>query len=73
MSNIRLKLPNESFWAFQYPDLPANQAEINNYVLTDGYEFGDRVEFDGDRNVVRLVKTREEVNKEQALKEQNQC
>ena len=70
MSNIRLKLPNESFWAFQYPDLPENQAEINNYVLTDGYSFGDRVEFDEDRNVVRLVKTREEVNQEQSHKEQ---
>lgn len=71
MSNIRLKLPNESFWAFQYPDLPANQAEINNHVLTSGYEFGDRVEFDEDRNVVRVVKTREEVAQEQLRKSED--
>lgn len=63
--HIRLKLPNESFWAYRYPDLPDNQAEINNDVLSDGYGFGDRVEFDKDRNVTRLIKTREQVMQEQ--------
>ena len=62
--NIRLKIPGESFWATQYDDLPGNQAEINNHLLTSQYAFGDRVEFDEDRNVVRLVKTQEEVRKE---------
>ena len=62
--NIRLKILGESFWAYQYPDLPDNQAEINNHVLTDGFAFGDRVEFDSDRNVTRLVKTAEQVKKE---------
>ena len=64
MSNIRLKIPGESFWAFQYPDLPKNQAEINNVLFTDKYSFGDRVEFDEDRNVTRLIKTKAEVDKE---------
>lgn len=64
MSHIRLKIPGESFWAFQYPDLPANQAEINNDLLSDEYHFGDRVEFDDDRNVVRLIKTAAEVAEE---------
>lgn len=64
MSNIRVSLPGESFWAFQYPDLPKNQAEINNDVLADGYSFGDRIEFDENRNVVRLVKTKAEVDAE---------
>jgi hypothetical protein len=60
--NIRLKLPGESFWAYVYADLPANQAEINNHLITSElYAFGDRVEFDNDRNVVRLVMTRAEV------------
>lgn len=63
--HIRLKLPGESFWAYQYPDLPKNQAEINNILISDGYEFGDRVEFDNDRNVTRLIKTRAEVMEEQ--------
>ena len=49
--HIRLKLPGESFWAYQYPDLPKNQAEINNHLLSDEYSLGDRVEFDDDRNV----------------------
>ena len=62
--NIRLKIAGESFWAYQYPDLPENQAEINNHLLTDEYAFGDRVEFDSDRNVVRLVKTAAEVKAE---------
>lgn len=61
MKNIRLKLPGESFWATQYDDLPENQAEINNHLASDEYAFGDRVEFDADRNVTRLVKTRAEV------------
>lgn len=65
--NIRLKIPGESFWAFQYPDLPKNQAEINNHLITNEYAFGDRVEFDEDRNVTRLVKTRAEINKEHPL------
>lgn len=64
MKNIRLKIPGESFWATQYDDLPNNQAEVNNYLLTDKYKFGDRVEFDEDRNVIRLVKTREQVREE---------
>jgi hypothetical protein len=63
--HIRLKIPGESFWAFQYPDLPENQAEINNFLLSGEYDFGDRVEFDEDRNVTRLVKTRAEVQREQ--------
>lgn len=62
--NIRLKIPGESFWAYQYPDLPENQAEINNHLLSDIYAFGDRVEFDKNRNVIRLIKTRAEVQKE---------
>lgn len=62
--NIRLKIPGESFWAYRYPDLPENQAEINNHLLSNDYAFGDRVEFDENRNVVRLVKTRAEVQKE---------
>lgn len=60
-SKIRLKIPGESFWAYQYDDLPSNQAEINNVLLNDDYHFGDRVEFDEDRNVTRLVKTRAEI------------
>ena len=66
MSNhVRLKIPGESFWAYRYPDLPDNQAEINNHLIsTDDYEFGDRVEFDDDRNVVRLIKTRRQVRAE---------
>lgn len=63
--HIRLKVDGESFWAFRYLDLPENQAEINNHLLTSAYSFGDRVEFDADRNVVRLVKTRVEVQEEQ--------
>lgn len=63
--NIRLRIPGESFWATQYDDLPANQAEINNHLLTNQYAYGDRVEFDEDRNVTRLVKTAAEVRKEQ--------
>ena len=67
MSNqIRLKIPGESFWAYRYPDLPENQAEINNHLLSETYSFGDRVEFDEDRNVTRLVKTRAEVMAEQS-------
>lgn len=62
---IRLKVPGESFWAYQYDDLPENQAEINNHLLTDQYSYGDRVEFDEDRNVVRLVKTAKQVADEQ--------
>ena len=64
--NIRSKLPKESFWAFQYPDLPKNQAEINNYVLNEDYSYGDRVEFNEDRKVTKLIKTREQVIEEQA-------
>ena len=63
-NDIRLKIPGESFWAYRYPDLPENQAEINNHLLSDTYAFGDRVEFDDDRNVTRLVKTRAEVEAE---------
>lgn len=63
--SIRLRIPGESFWATQYHDLPADQAEINNHLLTNQYAYGDRVEFDEDRNVVRLVKTADEVRKEQ--------
>lgn len=59
--HIRLKLPGESLWAYQYDDLPLNQAEINNYPLRGEYRFGDRVEFDEDRNVLRLIKTRAQV------------
>lgn len=66
-NNIRLKIPGESFWAYQYHDLPDNQAEINNHlVTTTEYAFGDRVEFDADRNVTRLVKTRAQVQAESA-------
>ncbi len=65
-NNIRLKIPGESFWAYRYPDLPENQAEINNHLLTDQYAFGDRVEFDEDRNVTRLVKTRAEVQADES-------
>ena len=64
IKNIRVKLPGESFWAAVYDDLPENQVEINNQPLTEGYSFGDRVEIDEDRNVIRLVMTREEVMKE---------
>lgn len=53
--------------AWRYDDLPENQAEINNVLLTDEYHFGDRVEFDEDRNVTRLVKTRQQVREEQNL------
>ena len=60
-NNIRLRIPGESFWATQYDDLPANQAEVNNHLFSDQYAYGDRVEFDADRNVTRLVKTREQV------------
>lgn len=60
-NHIRLKIPGESFWAYQYPDLPKNQAEINNHLLSETYAFGGRVEFDEDRNVTRLIKTRAEV------------
>ena len=62
--HIRLKIPGESFWATQYDDLPQNQAEINNHLLTDKYAYGDRVEFDENRNVTKLVKTRADVQKE---------
>ena len=66
MSNhIRLKIHSESFWAYRYPDLPDNQAEINNHLLSDDYSFGDRVEFDADRNVIRLVKKKADVDAEQ--------
>lgn len=41
--------------AYRYDDLPDNQAEINNDLLSEDYRFGDRVEFDEDRNVTRLV------------------
>jgi hypothetical protein len=66
---IRLKIPGELFWAYQYDDLPSNQAEINNHLLSDQYSFGDRVEFDEDRNVLRLVKTRAQVAEERNPKE----
>lgn len=64
--NIRLKIPGESFWATQYDDIPTNQAEINNHLLSEQYSYGDRVEFDDDRNVVRLVKSRAQVAAESA-------
>ena len=64
-NQIRLRIPGESFWAYRYPDLPENQAEINNHLLSDQYAFGDRVEFDEDGNVIRLIKTRAEVQAEQ--------
>ena len=64
--NIRLKIPGESFWATKYDDLPDNQAEVNNYLFSDQYAYGDRVEFDEDHNVVRLVKTRDQVAAERA-------
>lgn len=54
--HIRLKIPGESFMAYRYDDLPENQAEINNHLLSDDYRFGDRVEFDKDRNVTRIVR-----------------
>jgi hypothetical protein len=60
-NEVRLKVDGESFWGFIYPDLPENQAEINNHTLTDKYNFGDRVEFDEERNIIRLVKTRSQV------------
>ena len=62
--HIRLSLPGESFWAFHYDDLPDNQAEINNVLFNENYSFGDRVEFDAGRNVIRLVKTKAEVDAE---------
>ena len=63
--NVRLKIPGESFWATQYDDLPSNQAEINNQLINNSdYDYGDRVEFDEDRNVVRLVMTRAQVKSE---------
>lgn len=65
---IRLHIPGESFWAFQYDDLPHNQAEINNHLLSEQYAYGDRVEFDEDRNVVRIVKTRQQVADELSAK-----
>ena len=69
--HIRLKIPGESFWAYKYPDLPENQAEINNHLLSGDYAFGDRVEYDEDRNVVRLVKTRAEVKIELDCQEED--
>lgn len=69
MSSIRLKIQGESFWGYRYPDLPENQAEINNHPISGPYGFGDRVEFDENRNIVRLVKTREEVEEEMKIKE----
>lgn len=71
--HIKLKLPGESFWAYQYDDLPPNQAEINNRLLSGQYEFGDRVEFDEDHNVVRLVKTREQVTTELNIVREQIC
>ena len=68
VNHIRLKLPGESFWAYRYSDLPENQAEINNHLFSKEYAFGDRVEFDEDRNVVRLIKTRTEVEEELSKK-----
>ena len=60
--SVRLKIPGELFWAMQYDDLPSNQAEINNQLVNNSeYDYGDRVEFDEDRNVVRLVMTRAQV------------
>ncbi|HBX35908.1 MAG TPA: hypothetical protein DEG76_00795 [Pseudohongiella sp.] len=70
--HIRLKLPGESFWAYQYPDLPKNQAEINNHLLSDEYSLGDRVEFDDDRNVTRLVKTCAEVAAEVSTRQREE-
>jgi hypothetical protein len=64
VKHIRLRIPGESFWATQYDDLPPNQAEVNNHLLSDQYHYGDRVEFDEDRNVLRLVKTRAQVAEE---------
>ena len=63
-NHIRLKIPGESFWAYRYPDLPENQAEINNHLLSNEFSFGDRVEFDENRNVTRLIKRREDIQKE---------
>jgi hypothetical protein len=73
-TSIQLRVAGEPFWAYRYPDLPYNQAEINTQLstegnrrkhsLTDAYAYGDRVEFDADRNVFRLVKTRAEVLKD---------
>lgn len=71
MSNIRLRINGESFWAFQYPDLPKNQAEINNHLNSNEYSYGDRVEFDLEGNVTKLVKTRDEVNEEQKKKNEH--
>jgi hypothetical protein len=58
---IRVRIPGESFWACQYDDLPPNQVEINNHLLSNEYAFGDRVEIDDERRVVRLIKTRKQV------------
>lgn len=66
-NHIRLRIPGESFWAYRYDDLPPNQAEINNHPVSDQYHCGDRVEFDEDHNVVRIVKTREQVAAELKL------
>ena len=63
-NHIRLKIPGETFWAYRYPDLPENQAEINNHLLSNEFSFGDRVEFDENRNVTRLIKRREDIQKE---------
>lgn len=63
-TKVRLKIPGESFWGYRYPDLPDNQAEINNHLLSTEYSYGDRVEFDEEGNVTRLVKTKAEVMEE---------
>lgn len=69
MKSIRLRIPGESFNAWIYPDLPPNQAEISNFPFSTEYGYGDRVEFDEDRNVTRLVMTRNQVLQELANKE----
>ena len=70
-NHIRLRIPGESFWGYRYPDLPENQAEINNYLFSKEYSFGDRVEFDNDHNVVKLIKTKKEVEEELMRRKEN--
>jgi hypothetical protein len=70
-TSIQLRVAGEPFWAYRYPDLPHNHAEINTQLSPDGnrrkrrstdaYADGDRVEFDSNHNIVRLVRTRAEV------------
>lgn len=56
--HIKLRIPGESFWALLVEG-QANQATVDNVLLSGDYSYGDLVEYDPDSHeVLRLVERR---------------